>query len=68
MRAEDILAEEKEPEEILKIGLNVIRELERHDCSPDFLKPVPWKKLGLLNYKDVIKRPMDLSTVKRYLK
>lgn len=29
-----------------------------------FLEPVPWKEIGLLDYLDVIKNPMDFQTVK----
>lgn len=30
----------------------------------DFYEPVKWKELGLLDYLQFIKNPMDLTTVK----
>ena len=30
----------------------------------DFLKPVPWKEWNLSDYPDIVKKPMDLGTVK----
>lgn len=32
--------------------------------SAAFREPVDWKRLGLLDYPDIIKSPMDLGTVK----
>jgi len=32
--------------------------------SEAFLTPVEWEELGLTDYPDIIKQPMDLSTVK----
>jgi len=36
----------------------------RHDAEP-FREAVDWKSLGLFDYPQIIKKPMDLSTVKR---
>ena len=47
---------------------NIIRALEKRPESFDFLKPVDYKSLGLDNYPLIIKRPMDLSTVRKKLK
>ena len=30
----------------------------------DFLKPVPWKEWNLSDYPIIVKKPMDLGTVK----
>jgi hypothetical protein len=35
--------------------------------SVEFREPVDWKAYGLLDYPMVIKKPMDLSTVKKNL-
>ena len=35
-------------------------------CEP-FLEPVNWRELGLDDYPDVVKRPMDLSTIAQSL-
>lgn len=39
---------------------------ERRGLIPlvDFYEPVKWKELGLLDYLQFIKNPMDLTTVK----
>ena len=33
--------------------------------SEFFREPVPWKELNLLDYPHVIKKPMDLTTIKK---
>jgi hypothetical protein len=33
-----------------------------------FREPVDWKGLGLYDYPQIIKKPMDLGTVKKHLK
>jgi len=35
--------------------------------SVEFRNPVDWKTYGLLDYPVVIKKPMDLGTVKKNL-
>jgi len=35
--------------------------------SVDFRNPVDWKSFNLLDYPILIKKPMDLSTVKKNL-
>ncbi|KAG7337073.1 bromodomain containing protein [Nitzschia inconspicua] len=40
---------------------------KRSDCVP-FREPVDWKGLGLYDYPQIIKRPMDLGTIKKNLK
>ena len=39
---------------------------ERRGLIPpvDFYEPVKWKELGLLDYLQFIKNPMDLTTIK----
>lgn len=49
--------------DLLKI---VCAYLSREECSP-FLAPVQWKELGLMDYLEVVKKPMDLGTIKRKL-
>jgi hypothetical protein len=38
-----------------------------HPAVP-FREPVDWKGLGLYDYPQIIKKPMDLGTVKKNLK
>ena len=47
---------------------NMIKQIEDiPQCSP-FKLPVPYKKhIQLLNYPDIVKRPMDFSTLKKKL-
>lgn len=42
----------------------LIQQLEKDENSGPFLFPVNYEELKLLDYPLVIKRPMDLSTVK----
>ena len=42
----------------------LIEELEKDVNSVDFLEPVDYVKYGLEDYPLIIKRPMDLSTIK----
>lgn len=48
-------------------ALNLIKALERHQDSYEFRYPVDHVGLGLTDYLDIIKYPMDLSTVKKGL-
>ena len=41
--------------------------LFKHDFAWPFRKPVDWKKLNLPTYPDIVKHPMDLSTIKKKL-
>lgn len=49
-------------------ALNLIKLLERHNDSYEFRYPVDYIGLGLPDYPEIIKVPMDLSTVKKNLK
>lgn len=46
----------------------LIKYLEEQTESLDFLQPLDYKSLGLDDYPLIIKKPMDLSTVKKNLK
>lgn len=48
--------------------INLLKLLERHPDSYEFRHPVDFVGLGLPDYPEVIKFPMDLSTVKQNLK
>ena len=49
----------------MKWSMNTVRALKRaHDASP-FLKPVDPIQLGIPDYFDVIKQPIDLTTIER---
>ena len=47
--------------EMLKIVCSMIARPE----SLAFREPVDWKLLGLTDYLDVVKQPMDLGTIKK---
>jgi Bromodomain len=47
--------------EMLKI---VCSMLSRNECMV-FREPVDWKGLGLLDYPEIVQRPMDLGTIKK---
>ncbi|ODN00683.1 CREB-binding protein [Orchesella cincta] len=42
----------------------VLSHLERHEHSGPFLQPVDAEALGLVNYNDIVKQKMDLSTIR----
>ena len=44
-----------------------MNEIEQDPVSFNFLDPVPWKKLGLFDYPDVIQKPMNLRKVRQQL-
>ena len=50
-------------EEIQRV-LRLVQFLESQNESLEFLQPVNYQELGLLDYPTIIKRPMDLSTVR----
>jgi hypothetical protein len=43
----------------------LLKYLESKSESLDFLQPVNYQALGLLDYPIIVKRPMDLSTVRK---
>jgi hypothetical protein len=46
---------------------DVLNEIEDEPKSYEFREPVPWKELGLSDYPEIIKKPMDLRTVRKNL-
>ena len=46
----------------------ILHSLKKNQNSSPFLEPVDPKKTGALNYFEVIKEPMDLSTIEKTLK
>ena len=54
----------KEDHTRLKECLN---DIEEDPKSYEFREPVPWKELGLTDYPEIIKKPMDLRTVRKNL-
>jgi hypothetical protein len=49
-------------------ALNLVKHLSSQNESIHFLHPVDYRTLGLHDYPNIIKTPMDLSTVKSKLK
>lgn len=45
----------------------VIQAARQHQVGTLFKQPVPWEKLGLTNYPDIVKQPMDLQTIGKKL-
>lgn len=48
--------------------LNLLQKLKKHPCAHPFLEPVDVEGLGLHDYYDIVKEPMDISTVEAKLK
>ena len=40
----------------------ILNQIEEDPKSYEFREPVPWKELGLSDYPEIIKKPMDLKT------
>lgn len=49
----------------LQFMSRVVNAVWRHQASHPFRSPVDTIKLGLTDYHDIIKRPMDLGTIKK---
>lgn len=49
-------------------ALHLLSLLEIHKEISDFLQPVDYKALGILDYPLVIHHPMDISTIKKNIK
>ena len=49
-------------------ALSLMKSLEKLPEAVNFLKPVDFKSLGLTDYPQIIKKPMDLSTVLKKIK
>ncbi|KAG0286565.1 hypothetical protein BGZ97_007382, partial [Linnemannia gamsii] len=47
---------------------DILKELKKAPVSLDFRYPVPFVEMRLFDYPDIIKNPMDLSTVEKRLK
>lgn len=54
--------------QLIWVQQKLMKKLTDHPQSWPFLRPVDPVLLGLKNYFDIIKHPMDLSTVKKNLK
>lgn len=54
-------------EEATKV-LGLIKFLEKKPEAYEFLKPVDFKALGLYDYPLIVKKPMDIATVKKNIK
>lgn len=46
---------------------SVLKEIKAHDCAWPFLEPVNAQETGAIDYYEVIKNPMDLSTMQKRL-
>ncbi len=49
-------------------ALQLIKNLEKLPEAVNFLKPVDYKNLGLIDYPQIIKKPMDISTIRKKIK
>lgn len=49
-------------------ALGLIKFLEKKPEAYEFLRPVDFKALGLYDYPLIVKKPMDLATVKKNIK
>ena len=46
---------------------DILNDIEDDPKSYEFREPVPWRELGLSDYPEIIKKPMDLKTVRSKL-
>lgn len=59
---------DKTSQELLHKHLqSVLSEIKAHDCAWPFLEPVNAQETGAIDYYEVIKNPMDLSTMQERL-
>ena len=49
-------------------ALEIVKSLEKLPEAINFLKPVDYKALGLIDYPVIIKNPIDLSTIRKKIK
>jgi len=54
--------------QIARKAQTLLQKLKKHPSAGPFLYPVDAKGLGLTDYHDVVREPMDLSTVEKKLK
>lgn len=47
--------------------MNLLKDIEENPAAINFAEPVPYLELGLTNYPQIIKRPMDISTCRKNL-
>ena len=53
--------------EQIQSAISLLETISADPNAEDFLEPVPWKELELLDYPQIVKNPMDLGTVKARL-
>jgi bromodomain-containing factor 1 len=47
----------------MKPSLKILQSLQQHKCALPFLEPVDVEALNIPEYKEIVKEPMDLSTI-----
>jgi hypothetical protein len=47
--------------------IRIIHKLIEDEASREFRQPVFYKALGLTDYRTIVRRPMDLGTIKKNL-
>ncbi|GBG65178.1 hypothetical protein CBR_g49972 [Chara braunii] len=63
-KAKQEAARAKRMQDLIRQSGNILRQLMQHKWAWPFLKPVDVEGLGLHDYFDVIKKPMDLGTIR----
>lgn len=48
--------------------VTLVNQLEKEPSAAPFMEPVDWKALDLQDYPKVVKKPMDITTLKNNLK
>ena len=51
----------------MQAAVALIDAISADPNSEAFLEPVAWEELGLLDYTAIVKKPMDLLTIKENL-
>lgn len=60
------LKNEIKDEDVVKIK-KIFDQIEKDNQAYDFLEPVDWQGIGILDYPKIITHPMDLGTAKKNL-
>ena len=64
---EEIVGDRTPPSTLLPTPLNTSPNTTPNTPLQVYKAPVQWEKIGLLDYPNIVKNPMDLSTIAKRL-